>query len=708
MQLLAANNWSFNSPINAFGWGLLALVPAGIVLLYFLKLRRRPVRVPSTLLWRRSIEDLHVNSLFQRLRKNLLLFLQLLIVALVLLALAGPRIKGLTSQGERLVIAIDESASMAATDVSPSRLEEAKREARRIVGAMNSGDVAMIVAFSNSARVVATYTADKDLLRNKLDAIVATDSSTSVREALQLVAGLANPQKYLEPGEGQVASSVVPPKLFLLTDGGFADVEGFSLGTIDPKVIPIGAAPAPLVAGAAFSSGSPAAATADRSPPSNNLSILALQATRDENEAEQAQIFGRVRNHRAEPATTQAVLYRLDPAHPDQEPTLIDAVGLELPARGDQAFQFDVKLDPESNEYEVRIDADDALALDNRAFVVISTPRRARVLIVSPGNRFLADTFRTDSARLLSDLTEINADDLKSPEVANNLASGTFDLVIFDRTRPEQPPAANALYFGAWPPSVDSSQEHTMKNPVVLDWDMSHPLLQYIRDLNTIVIGEAAKIDPPAGARTLVDGDQGPLAIAIPREGFVDVAFGFALMRDRDFNTDWPLKRSFPVFVYNALRVLGRARTQNDDASTAPGAGVVLRPETDANSLSIFNAQGRKIETANRNTQGSFVATQARRTGIYQARWSDKPDDRIAFAVNLFDARESDISPRGQVPLGVTGDAADAYKIKIGHTPVDAKKFDAPAEQEWWWALTLSALSIVLVEWFVYNKRVFV
>src|SRR5438874_11627049 len=91
----------FASPLGGVAWAVLVGVPVAIIALYFLKLRRRPVQVPSTLLWRRSMEDLHVNSLFQKLRRNLLLFLQLLFVAALLIALAGPRVMGTAGRGQR-------------------------------------------------------------------------------------------------------------------------------------------------------------------------------------------------------------------------------------------------------------------------------------------------------------------------------------------------------------------------------------------------------------------------------------------------------------------------------------------------------------------------------------------------------------------------------------------------------------------------------
>jgi hypothetical protein len=708
--MLAQRAWDFVSPLNAGAWAALAAVPVGIILLYFLKLRRRAVEVPSTLLWKRSLEDLHVNSLFQRLRRNLLLFLQLLLVGLVMLALAGPRIRGIERQGQRLVLAIDESASMGATDVDPSRLEGAKREARKLIASMSGGDLAMIVAFSDKARVVANYTGDKDLLLRRLNGIEATESPTSLREALQLVAGLANPQKYLEPGEGVVATSVVPPKLFLFTDGGFADVEGFSLGTIVPQVVVIGP---PLVAAtppAAVSEGAAeqAAAPASAGPASDNVAILALSAARNEEDPEQVQLFGRVHNYRGEPVSARAGLFRLDPERPGAEGILIDAVELQVEPRSDQAFQFELKSEAPSEELEVRLDVEDTLALDNRAQVVLSNPRKARVLLVTRGNKFLSDALGTEAVGQVVELAQATPEEYEADALAKEITLGQFDLLIFDGVSPKGAPESNTLYFGMLPPGPPVIESRSVSNPVVLDWDVSHPLLQYVRELNTIVIRDALVLEPPTGARALIESDSGPIALALPRGAYVDVVMGFGLMKEGNFNTNWPLKRGFPLFMFNVLKVLGHAREAGGEGSTAPGQAVTLRPETTAETIEIVGPNGTVVEKPARSAQGGFVANRTDRTGIYRARWGSGQEEQEAFAVNLFDARESDLTPRGQVPPGLSDEEADKYRIKIGYTPVAATSFETPAQQEWWWPITLVALGVLVIEWIVYNRRMHV
>src|SRR5436305_11080470 len=87
-----------------------AVVIPSLLILYFLKLKRRELAVSSTLLWKKAIQDLQVNAPFQKLRKNLLLLLQLLLLILLLLALSRPITFYHPGAGKNTVIIIDRSA----------------------------------------------------------------------------------------------------------------------------------------------------------------------------------------------------------------------------------------------------------------------------------------------------------------------------------------------------------------------------------------------------------------------------------------------------------------------------------------------------------------------------------------------------------------------------------------------------------------------
>ena len=87
---------------------VLFCVPPLIVLLYFLRLKRKPIPVPSTFLWKKSIEDLHVNRLMQWLRRNVLLLLQLLAILVMIYGVLGPRLHGAVFGGRHYILMLDD------------------------------------------------------------------------------------------------------------------------------------------------------------------------------------------------------------------------------------------------------------------------------------------------------------------------------------------------------------------------------------------------------------------------------------------------------------------------------------------------------------------------------------------------------------------------------------------------------------------------
>ncbi len=644
-------------------WGVLAAIPPAIVLLYFLKLKRQPLRVPSTFLWHKSIEDLRVNSLWQRMRKNLLLFLQLLLIAIAMAALLRPGWRGSELTGDRFIFLVDTSASMSATDVKPTRLAEAKRRVGELIDQMASGDVAMIVSFSDTARVEQPFTDNRRELQRGLAAIQPTNRRTSIGEALRVAAGLANPLRAFEISDTQVAEGL-PAALYIFSDGKFPDVEDFSLGNLQPVFVPIGEPDAP------------------------NVGIVSFSTRRREDKKDQIQAFAQLENFGPEPVTAEVELYRDD--------SLLDADKVELKPHGSGGVVFELG-DLHSGALKLRTRSGGALALDDEAWATIDPPTRAKVLLVTPGNDALELALGTESALELADVEIGKPDLLASQEYQQKSAAGYYALVIYDQCQPRELPESDTLFIGRLPPGSSWTAGPKAPAPQIIDVEAAHPLMQLI-ELGNVKFAEGMPLKPPAGGTVLVDSDAGVLFAIAPRGGFEDAVLGAEIVGTNDqgeryANTDWPLRLSFPVFILNALSYFGGSATAAATASVQPGNSITLRSASTAETIEVRTPSGKSFPLKREKAE-TFSFSGTDELGIY--RVEEPRQEPRRFAVNLFDSAESNINPR---PDGA---------IRIGYVKVEGESLWQGARRELWKALLLGALVVLCLEWYIYNRRVYV
>src|SRR6185436_7515900 len=251
---------------------------------------------------------------WQRLRQSLLLLLQLLLIVLIAITLIRPGWKGTELIGHRFIFLIDKSASMAATDVGPSRLDEAKKQVKALIEQMKTGDQAMIISFSSRAIADQSYTGDRKLLRTKVDLVSQTSHTSDLNEALRAASGLANPGQTGDPSKGDVGfAEAMPATLYLFTDGRFAKVKNFRLGNLEPIFQKVG------------------------SETCGNVSIAAFGTGHHPDKPDKIEAFARIENFGFKAASMEASLYI--------NGTLADAQKVSLPAR-----QFKASRNADGND----------------------------------------------------------------------------------------------------------------------------------------------------------------------------------------------------------------------------------------------------------------------------------------------------------------------------------------------------------------------
>ena len=635
-----------------------AAVPL-LLLLYFLKLRRHELPVPSTLLWKRAVQDLQVNAPIQRLRMNLLLLLQFLALAALLCALGQPVLSLDTGSPRRHVILIDRSASMGALEDGQTRLAIAKRQAKEFVQTLRSrtislqdtGDQAMVIAFDRSAKVMCKFTTDKRQLALAIDAVEQGDSLSSLAEAVLVAQASAK-----SPGlEANNRSSVSPAVLELFSDGQIQDAEGVSIGSSQLHFHAVGKA-------------------------SDNVAVTAMQVRRSYEKPEEVTVFAVLSNYNAAAVDTQVQLSIdgvIRSVRPVQVPALKPAAGTKPASPGTVSVTFSLTHNA-AGVVEVRQLRKDALAGDDAAWAILSAPRRLSVLLVTSGNLALESALRACPLAKL---------DVKSPaELDKLLTHGElpYNLAVLDRCSPPQLPRGRYMIFGK-PPAcsgaglgapLDGERE-------IIDWRTRHSILQFV-NLSNLITFKANKLDLPRDAEVLAEFKDSPAIALVRKEGSLYLLVGFDMMEG-----NWPFEPSFVMFCYNATSFLGMEVEQNQDTMLSVGQPITMSGLSPGTTGRI-EGPGVENHPITSDASGAFRFAATDRAGVYLLKPADKPP--TAFAVNLLDDRESFIEPAHQVNLvGQTVQAQDAGK--------------ALANLELWPYLAALALLLVCAEWLIYNAR---
>jgi len=356
----------------------------------------------------------------------------------------------------------------------------------------------------------------------------------------------------------------------------------------------------------------------------------------------------------------------------NDEMLAVEEVNLDPKAIGEVVFALP---NLETGVLRARLDHDDALALDNTAWLVIRPPSTMKVLLVSEaesaGAYFLKRVLSLNPRVALSAVT---------PKEYTPMTQAAFDIVMFDGFSPEQLPGGLLLFVNALPPLEGVASEGTLNNPPIIATDPEHPLMRFLNPSN-VTISKALKLALPEGARPLISTRGGALVADVSRGGqqIVVVAFDLA-------DSNWPLRLSFPLFVQNLIAWAPKAALAAE-SSVAVGDPLTVLPAPDVDTATVTLPDGRR-ETVKLDPVRAVYFGNTARAGLYEVQYGEKNE---THAVNLLDPKESAVTP--------------AEALTIGRSQVAAQRESVRQNRELWHWLVLTAIGVLTLEWWIYSRR---
>ncbi|MBX3232314.1 MAG: VWA domain-containing protein [Labilithrix sp.] len=625
--------------------------------LYILKLRRRTVAVPFSKLWEKILRDKEATSLFSRLKRLLSLLVQLALLALLAFALGDPRAAATLIKGRNLVVIVDASASMQATDVAPAknRLEAAKDEVKKIIRGLGGSDRMLIAQMDAAVTPLGPTSSDTSELERALDTIKATDARADFPRALRFATdslrGVENAEIVIV-SDGRLGEAVDSAGKVKLGDD------------VKLSYLPIGRGV-------------------------RNVGITAFSVRRYPLDKSRYEVMLEVTNTGPEVEDVELSLFA-DPQKggPDDKGVLVDLTKLRLKP-GERLPRFYPNLSGASRALQASIapleGSQDTLPADDKAYALLPERRRAKVLVVTPGNTYL------EAALLLDEYLDVQ---LVGPrEYVEKIAPSQQknDVVIFDGVTPADPPRAHAIYLDPRGPGSPVAVEAEIKTPGFDKIERKHPIVRWTA-LDDVNISKGHRLKPQPGDKVVGSSDGGgPILVTGQRGTNKFVALGFD---PRD--SDLPLRVAWPLLLLNSINFFTDEDSQyissfrTGDVWRVPvvtqSGQAKLKMPTSAEAM-IPVHEGRAV----------YLGQHA---GFYELAGGDAPAEgqsdaatKTAFAANLLDADESAVEPAKE--LVVDGKKAGTLS-----------GFQIGVRREIWIYLLLAAVILTAIEWITYHRRI--
>lgn len=590
--------------VNLWGaWFLLALIP--LIILYFLKLRRPRMEVPSLALWQSVVNDQRVNSPFQKFRRNLLLLLQIILLCLLVLALMQPFLPADAEVAEYKPLLIDCSASMASTDeaTGKTRLELVKEKLREQIDNLTGDQRMALFSFSNTGRRLTEFSNDRRALTKALESLQPTDLPGQLDDVLRMAAAYTR--------------TFPIETVTIMTDGNLPDQVDFELPfSLDVQRI-------------------------DQGGP--NIGITEMSARRSG--PEEWEVFVRVSASSVDLRGAELQLFEdgEQQASHQVEVSNEESERLVFPVSTSQSKLLEARLVPAGY---------DSLSIDNSVWLTLPAARPLKVW-VSPKLASWRHAVRVQSNL---DLEEPAEDGSTKPRGAD------YDLMIIDEDGAGNAEAPVRMFVGVVPPDLQELIKVDEDVSYVVDWNRTAPILRHVQ-LADVQIGEQPKLAAGAatkdleerGYEVLIDGNAGPLMLQ-RREG-LSVSYWFTFHTDR---STLPYRVGFPILAANAIESALKQASLSD--VTAAPTGVLPAVSVDSGrSYMIKSPDGEKLNVESGET-GILEGISAARVGRYDVL--DGETLVTSIGTGLLNGTESSLKPANELRFSeLTVATEDAKQI---------------------------------------------